>query len=101
MSSQLGISLIPEISIVKNVTAIEKLVITRELLEETLRKQGVDASISIVDNRVVVSVNVKSLFKSECFDAKDSKIVIDLTCLNFMRVENGDIVVDVSKMKAK
>ena len=101
MSSQLGISFIPEISIAKDVTAIEKLVITRELLEETLRKQGVDASISIVDNRVVVSINVRSLFKSECFDAKDGKIFIDLTCIGLMRVENEDIVIDVSKMKTK
>jgi len=101
MSSSLGISFIPEISIAKDVTAIEKLVITRELLEETLKKQGVDASISIVDNRVVVSINVRSLFKSECFDAKDGKIFIDLTCIGLMRVENEDIVIDVSKMKTK
>jgi len=101
MSSSLGISFIPEISIAKDVTAIEKLVITREILEETLRKQGVDASIYIVDDHVVVSISVKSLFKSECFDAKDSKIVIDLTCVGFMKVDNGDIVIDVSKMKTK
>jgi len=91
----------PEISIVKDVTAIEKLVITREILEEALIKQGVDASISIVDNHVIVSISVKSLFKSECFDAKDGKIVIDITCLGFMKVENGNIVIDVSKMKTK
>lgn len=101
MSSQLGVSFLPEISIAKDVTAIEKLVITRELLEETLKKQGLDASVYIVDDRVVVSINVRSLFRSECFDAKDSKIVIDLTCIGLMRVENGDIVIDVSRMKAK
>jgi len=101
MSSSLGISFIPEISIAKDVTAIEKLVITRELLEETLKKQGIDASIYIVDNHVVVSINVRSLFKNECFDAKDGKIVIDLTCIGLMRVENEDIVIDVSKVKTR
>jgi hypothetical protein len=101
MSSQLGISFIPEISIAKDVTAIEKLVITKELLEETLRKQGIDASISIVDNHVIVSINVRSLFKNECFDAKDSRIIIDLTCIGLMRVENEDIVIDVSKVRKK
>jgi len=101
MSSSLGISFIPEISIAKDVTAIEKLVITKELLEETLRKQGIDASISIVDNHIIIYINVKSLFKNECFDAKDSKIVIDLTCIGLMRAEGDDIVIDISKVKTR